>query len=70
MGNSSLAEITARPSKRQAPVAACRVLYDGQCEICQACVSWLKALDHENKTVMPAHQRRGLAHSGLPAPGG
>jgi predicted DCC family thiol-disulfide oxidoreductase YuxK len=28
-----------------------RVLYDGQCEICQACVSWLKALDHENKTV-------------------
>ncbi len=28
-----------------------RVLYDGQCEICQACVSWPKALDHENKTV-------------------
>jgi glyoxylase-like metal-dependent hydrolase (beta-lactamase superfamily II)/predicted DCC family thiol-disulfide oxidoreductase YuxK len=28
-----------------------RVLYDGQCEICQACVSWLRALDHENKTV-------------------
>ena len=27
------------------------MLYDGQCEICQACVSWLKALDHENKTV-------------------
>ena len=28
-----------------------RVLYVGQCEICQACVSWLKALDHENRTV-------------------
>jgi predicted DCC family thiol-disulfide oxidoreductase YuxK len=28
-----------------------RVLYDGQCEICQACVSWLRTLDHENKTV-------------------
>ena len=23
------------------------VLYDGQCEICQACVSWLKTLDRE-----------------------
>jgi glyoxylase-like metal-dependent hydrolase (beta-lactamase superfamily II)/predicted DCC family thiol-disulfide oxidoreductase YuxK len=28
-----------------------RVLYDGQCEICQACVSWLRALDRENKTI-------------------
>jgi glyoxylase-like metal-dependent hydrolase (beta-lactamase superfamily II)/predicted DCC family thiol-disulfide oxidoreductase YuxK len=27
------------------------VLYDEQCEICQACVSWLKALDQENKTI-------------------
>src|ERR1700691_2858074 len=27
-----------------------RVLYDGQCEICQACVSWLRTLDHKNKT--------------------
>jgi len=26
------------------------VLYDGQCEICQACVSWLKALDSKKKT--------------------
>ena len=31
--------------------AAYRVLYDGQCEICQACVAWLKTLDHDNKTV-------------------
>ena len=28
-----------------------RVLFDDQCEICQACVSWLKALDREKKTV-------------------
>src|ERR1700757_2618999 len=28
-----------------------RVLYDGQCEICQACVSWLKTLDQEEKTI-------------------
>lgn len=27
-----------------------RVLYDGQCEICQACVSWLKVLDREGVT--------------------
>jgi glyoxylase-like metal-dependent hydrolase (beta-lactamase superfamily II)/predicted DCC family thiol-disulfide oxidoreductase YuxK len=26
------------------------VLYDGQCEICQACVSWLTALDGNRKT--------------------
>jgi glyoxylase-like metal-dependent hydrolase (beta-lactamase superfamily II)/predicted DCC family thiol-disulfide oxidoreductase YuxK len=30
---------------------AYRVLYDGQCEICQACVSWLKTLDRKNKTI-------------------
>jgi glyoxylase-like metal-dependent hydrolase (beta-lactamase superfamily II)/predicted DCC family thiol-disulfide oxidoreductase YuxK len=26
-----------------------RVLYDGQCEVCQACVSWLKILDRDHK---------------------
>ncbi|MGO8736074.1 MAG: thiol-disulfide oxidoreductase DCC family protein, partial [Terriglobia bacterium] len=26
------------------------VLYDGQCEICQACISWLTALDGRKKT--------------------
>jgi hydroxyacylglutathione hydrolase len=29
---------------------AYKVLYDGQCEICQACVSWLKTLDHSMRT--------------------
>jgi hydroxyacylglutathione hydrolase len=28
-----------------------RVLYDGQCEVCQACVSWLKVLDPGDKTL-------------------
>src|SRR5439155_7333263 len=31
--------------------ACYRVLYDGQCEICQACVAWLKTLDADNKTI-------------------
>jgi hydroxyacylglutathione hydrolase len=51
MGDSSLVEIPTRPSKEQASMAAYRVLYDGQCEICQACVSWLRTLDRQNKTV-------------------
>jgi len=51
MPGQSLAEI-ASPSKAGHPaVAVYRVLYDGQCEICQACVAWLKTLDHENKTL-------------------
>jgi len=27
-----------------------KVLYDGQCEICQACVSWLQVLDRRGST--------------------
>jgi predicted DCC family thiol-disulfide oxidoreductase YuxK len=27
-----------------------KVLYDGQCEICQACVSWLQVLDTRHMT--------------------
>ena len=42
----ALAEI-----QRVHPQAAYKVLYDGQCEICQACVAWLKIIDRENKTV-------------------
>jgi predicted DCC family thiol-disulfide oxidoreductase YuxK len=37
--------------EKPSETATYRVPYDGQCEICQACVSWLNALDHENKTV-------------------
>jgi predicted DCC family thiol-disulfide oxidoreductase YuxK len=51
MGDQSLAEITAVRGDTRATTSAYRVLYDGQCEICQACVAWLTTLDHENKTV-------------------
>jgi len=44
-------DIADKSDERHATKAAYRVLYDGQCEICQACVSWLKTLDHENKTI-------------------
>ena len=47
----SLAEIVEKPDETQSANGMYRVLYDGQCEICQACVSWLTALDHEKRTV-------------------
>src|ERR1039457_6424839 len=47
----SLAEITASSDKEHDANSAYRVLYDGQCEICQSCVSWLRTLDRENKTI-------------------
>lgn len=34
-----------------AAAAAYRVLYDGQCEVCQACVAWLNTLDRHHKTL-------------------
>src|ERR1700739_3729029 len=51
MREPALEDIAEKPAERPDASPAYRVLYDGQCEICQACVSWLKALDHENKTV-------------------
>src|SRR6202158_4559742 len=51
MSDHSLAEISASSDKEHGANSAYRVLYDGQCEICQSCVSWLKALDHDNKTI-------------------
>jgi hypothetical protein len=46
-----VAWFTADKNEKESAKAAYRVLYDGQCEICQSCVSWLKTLDRENKTV-------------------
>ncbi|MFZ3210640.1 MAG: DUF393 domain-containing protein [Terriglobales bacterium] len=46
-----VADISTLGDAKPHSTAAYRVLYDGQCEICQACVSWLKALDHKNETV-------------------
>jgi len=51
MSDHSLAEITASSDKEHDANLAYRVLYDGQCEICQSCVSWLHTLDRENKTI-------------------
>lgn len=50
MTDASLTEIVQAPNRERPISAGYRVLYDGQCEICQACVSWLRTLDHENKT--------------------
>jgi glyoxylase-like metal-dependent hydrolase (beta-lactamase superfamily II)/predicted DCC family thiol-disulfide oxidoreductase YuxK len=50
MGNQSLAEIAATADQEHAPPAY-KVLYDEQCEICQACVSWLRTLDHKSQTI-------------------
>jgi glyoxylase-like metal-dependent hydrolase (beta-lactamase superfamily II)/predicted DCC family thiol-disulfide oxidoreductase YuxK len=45
-----LSQVAETPCEKRVPSATYRVLYDDQCEICQACVSWLRTLDHENKT--------------------
>lgn len=50
MAEQYLAEIAAVPDRSPA-AAKYAVLYDGQCEICQACVGWLKTLDRNNKTL-------------------
>jgi glyoxylase-like metal-dependent hydrolase (beta-lactamase superfamily II)/predicted DCC family thiol-disulfide oxidoreductase YuxK len=51
MGDRSVAEIAVAPGKEPSAPLPYRVLYDGQCEICQACVSWLKTLDKKSQTV-------------------
>src|SRR5437588_12006413 len=51
MSRYSVEDIAEKPAEKESAKAAYRVLYDGQCEICQACVSWLKTLDRENRTV-------------------
>jgi hydroxyacylglutathione hydrolase len=51
MSDRSVAEIAGRPDRAHPATPAYRVLYDGQCEICQACVSWLKTLDKQSGTV-------------------
>jgi hydroxyacylglutathione hydrolase len=51
MSEQSLADLVAKPVAEHATSSAYRVFYDGQCEICQACVAWLKTLDRDNKTI-------------------
>jgi glyoxylase-like metal-dependent hydrolase (beta-lactamase superfamily II)/predicted DCC family thiol-disulfide oxidoreductase YuxK len=61
MPGQSLAEITSPPKAGHPAVAVYRVLYDGQCEICQACVAWLKTLDRGHKTLAVPISGEGLA---------
>ena len=51
MAEQFLVEIAARPDTEHSTAPGYRVLYDGQCEICQACVAWLRTLDREEKTL-------------------
>ncbi len=44
MREHAVEDITERPDEKQSANAAYRVLYDGQCEVCQSCVSWLRNL--------------------------
>ncbi len=50
MRDDPVAEIPAIRNAKPPATVAYRVFYDGQCEVCQAGVSWLKALDLEKKT--------------------
>ena len=51
MPDRPIAEITATRDNTLTSTSKYRVLYDGQCEICQACVAWLKTLDRQPKTL-------------------
>jgi hydroxyacylglutathione hydrolase len=43
-------DIAEKPGRKERANASYQVLYDGQCEICQAFVSWLGTLDYDNET--------------------
>ena len=51
MGRRPVEDIAKTTDENHGANTAYRVLYDGQCEICQACVSWLKTLDRESATI-------------------
>jgi len=48
---SRVEDIAEQPEEKRSTNEAYRVLYDGQCEVCQSCVSWLRTLDHESKAI-------------------
>jgi glyoxylase-like metal-dependent hydrolase (beta-lactamase superfamily II)/predicted DCC family thiol-disulfide oxidoreductase YuxK len=51
MGGHPVAAIAEKHDENYYVKPVYRVLYDGQCEICQSCVAWLTALDHDNQTI-------------------
>lgn len=50
MRNPPVVEIAEKAGETQRTDLSYKVLYDGQCEVCQACVSWLTALDDRKLT--------------------
>jgi len=51
MDSNLLVATTKTPANERRHAGLYRVFFDDQCEICQACVSWLKTLDRAGKTL-------------------
>jgi glyoxylase-like metal-dependent hydrolase (beta-lactamase superfamily II)/predicted DCC family thiol-disulfide oxidoreductase YuxK len=51
MGKQAVEDTAEKLIEKPGASTAYRVLYDGQCEICQSSVSWLRTLDRKNKTI-------------------
>jgi glyoxylase-like metal-dependent hydrolase (beta-lactamase superfamily II)/predicted DCC family thiol-disulfide oxidoreductase YuxK len=47
----ALVDVRTKPEANHSERAAYQVFYDEQCEICQACVTWLKVLDRRKLTI-------------------
>jgi glyoxylase-like metal-dependent hydrolase (beta-lactamase superfamily II)/predicted DCC family thiol-disulfide oxidoreductase YuxK len=60
----SVTGIAQEPAVRDTASAAYTVLYDGQCEICQAGVSWLRILDRRQRTDCVPLSAEALARLG------
>ncbi|MGA8430293.1 MAG: MBL fold metallo-hydrolase [Candidatus Sulfotelmatobacter sp.] len=51
MLGSRVDDVAKKPEEKNGRKTAYWVLYDGQCEICQAGVSWLRSIDRHNHTI-------------------
>jgi predicted DCC family thiol-disulfide oxidoreductase YuxK len=51
MREHTVEDIAEQPEEKRNTNEAYQVLYDGQCEVCQSCVSWLRTVDHESKAI-------------------
>jgi len=67
MPSSSLTGIAQESAASSAARAAYTVLYDGQCEVCQAGVSWLRILDRKRRTSCVPLSSEALAALGTRA---
>ena len=64
MPEPSSAAIAEKADPRPPSTSTYSVFYDDQCEVCQAGVSWLKALDQQKKTVSLPINAEALSNSG------